>query len=178
MGRYNETDLQLQYLQQQQGIALAQSEPPSDVAIAQVTEYPWVTPPPRFQAIDFQAIIDTPLVGSGDTDVLTFTVPRGFDGIIRRLSHNYTGGGFQQGSGGLVWRILANGRAIKNYDNILFEFGTLAVPRPTDGIRIYENQFIEYVVNVAGGGGFVPSAATSIICTLAGWIWPKQGQEV
>lgn len=173
MGRHNIIDSQLSYLEQQANITLDnQSGAPSESPM--VLQAPWVAPPPGFQAFDYQGIISTPLVGSGENTVLSFIVPRGWDGVIKRLSHTYTGNSYPEGSGGIIWRILADKRAIKNYESMTFSFGSLQAPRSTDGIIITENQLIEYMVNVVGTGGFIPAAATSIICTLAGWIWPRR----
>lgn len=176
MSRQNIIDAELAYLGQQQNIALEGAALPSEGPL--IITPPWVTPPPGFQPFDFQGILATPAVGSGDQTVLSFIVPRGYNGVIRRISHNYTGDSYPEGSGGLVWRILADGRAVKNYGAMLFSFGNLVTPRPTDGILVYENQLVAYTVSVVNAGGFIPAASTFIICTAAGWIWPKQNNEV
>lgn len=133
---------------------------------------PWIHPPDNFQAFDQVAAIATPDVATGDITVLQFEVPFGWDGVIRRLSHNYTGAGFVQGTGGIIWRLLVDGQAVRNYDSMLVEFGSVQSPRCTDGIRIYSRQIIKYVVNVTGIN-FQPSGVSQTICCLAGWIYPR-----
>lgn len=149
-------------------IGRALSRNPADAGNP-LADYPWFYPPPSFQAFDYQGSIAHPNVGTGDQAILTFVVPPGHDGVIKRLSCNFSGPGFVQGSGTLVWRILANQAAIKGYDNILTELGDVKTPRSTDGILIYEAQTIELVVNnvnLAVGGAFD-------LGSLAGYFWPK-----
>jgi len=149
-------------------VAKALSKNPVDAGNP-LAAFPWVFPPPNFQAFDFQGAIAHPAVGSGDQVILSFTVPPGHDGVIKRISCNFSGPGFVQGSGTLVWRILANGAAIKGYDNILTELGNEQTPRPTDGILVYEGQLIQLVVsniNLNAGGTFDRGS-------LAGYYWSK-----
>lgn len=134
---------------------------------------PWIYPPDNFQGFDSANSILTPAVGAGDTVVLSFKVPFGWDGVIRRLSHNYAGGGFLQGSGAIIWRLRINGQIVRNYDAITMEWGTIQQPRLIDGIRIYSSQLVEYLVTVPGGSGFIPSQSTFILCSLGGWIYPR-----
>lgn len=101
--------------------------------------------------------------------VLTFNVPQGYDGVITGISNNYVAGGFVSGSGDLIWMIQADGRAIRNFNNILVEFGTLQMPREVDGIRIFSGQTIDYVIshpaNAALGG--------NTVCTMKGYFYPR-----
>lgn len=134
---------------------------------------PWVFPPEGFQGFDPVSAIPTPAIGSGDTVVLSFRVPFGWDGVIKGLIHQYSGGGYPEGSGGLIWRLLIDGRPVRNYENMLVEFGSSQQPRPIGGVRIYQSQLVTYVVNAAGGGGWLPSQQTTIICGVSGWIYPR-----
>lgn len=132
----------------------------------------WVQPPPKFQPFDYQGVIQTPADGvTTDQIVLSFVVPVGFSGVIKRLSGNYTGPGFVQGSGNLIWRIIVNGVPVKNYSNILIEFGSIVTPRTTDGIIISSGQVVQYVVNRPTT--VVASPGTFVICTAAGYYWPQ-----
>lgn len=171
-------DMELRKLAQQQSIAAANASGGGEEDDRLYFQYPWITPPPGFEPFDYQGQITTPAKDGLDHVVLSILMPRGWDGVVRRLSHNYTGGGFTsfQGSGAIAWRLLADKRAIRNYDNILFEFGSPQQARPTDGILLYENQLVEYVVNLDPLSLFIPSQATMIICTLAGWIWPRRNR--
>jgi hypothetical protein len=128
---------------------------------------PWLDEPDGSASFDFQGGVALPAAGAMAT-VLQFTVPDGTDGVIKGLSWNFTGGGFVQFSGDLVVQILRNGAAIRNYDHILNEKGTLQFPRPVSPIRIFANQVITMTIqnnslvltgNVVGGfsGYFYPN---------------------
>lgn len=133
--------------------------------------FPWIEPPEGFQPFDFAAVVDTPAVSGPLTDslVLSFAVPRGFDGVIKDLSHNVVGGGFTEGSGDLVWRLRVDNQFVKNYGRITVQFGTIAEPRGTYGIVLKSGQTFRYLVANAAylvGG-------TKIICTARGWFYPR-----
>lgn len=136
-----------------------------------MSSFPWVEPPPGFQAFDYSRHIATPAVGV-DTEVLVFSVPDGYDGVIRRLSNNYTGPGFVQGSGQLIWRILIDRMVVKNYGQILIEMGSPQWPRDTDGILLRSGQVVRYMVNVSDAA--LAGSATGIICAVGGYFWPKE----
>lgn len=133
--------------------------------------YPWIYTPEGFKPFDYMASIATPAIGGGDTTVLSFQVPNGYNGIISKYSLNYSGGGFVEGSGALIWRILRDGAAIEGFDSINTSRGTPATPRELDtGIQIRSNQIISVVVNnVAQAGG-----GTFCIASLVGRVWPAR----
>lgn len=133
--------------------------------------YPWVEPPEGFQPFDFAGVIDTPAISGplADSAVLLFTVPAGFDAVIRDLSHNVTGGGFVEGSGDLVWRLRVDNEYVRNFGRLTVQFGTVAEPRGTYGIVVKSGQTFRYLVANAGyiAGG------TKVICTARGWFYPR-----
>jgi hypothetical protein len=135
---------------------------------------PWVVPPPGFEGFDFSGVIATPANNGLDTVVLEFFVPSGYEGVINKLSHRYTGGGFQSGQGDLAWRIFRNDQAVKNYDNILVQFGTENELREIAGIRIYSGEKISYVVNHAVASALA-IGGTFIIAFASGWFYPAAG---
>lgn len=132
-------------------------------------DLPWLYPPPGFRSFDWVRSIATPAVGV-ETTVLGFSVPVGFDGVIRRISNNFTGGGFIQGSGDLIWRIRVNNRVVQNFGAILTEFGSISQPREIDGIVVRAGQAVTYSVtcsNAALSGG------SYVVCCFSGYYWPK-----
>jgi hypothetical protein len=133
---------------------------------------PWVDPPEDAEPFDFSGIIATPAAGTSAA-ALTVRVPNGYSGVIRRLSHNYTGGGFVPGSGDLTWRILVDGRAVKNYDAINVEFGNPNSPRECFGIRLRSGQTVTYQVAHDAASG-LPVLGTSIVVFLTGYFWPER----
>jgi hypothetical protein len=131
---------------------------------------PWLNFPPGGISFSPQASIPIPSVGSGFVPVLTLVVPQGNDGVINRIHNNFTGGGFVEGSGDIVWQITINGRAVKNYDQILTEKGSTQWLQKIAPIRIYSGQTIQYLVNHVNNpllsNGF-------IICGFSGYFYPN-----
>jgi hypothetical protein len=134
-----------------------------------------LSPPPGADSFKPFGVIVTPGATGLDTTVLTLDVPHGWDGVIKSLSHNYTGGGFVDGSGLLIWRILRDGQAVKNFDSISVEFGRPAEPIELagPGIPVYSGQCITYIVNHALLSG-LPVAGSSIICSFGGYFFPRK----
>ncbi len=112
---------------------------------------PWLDMPEGGVPFDPQYSVALGVVGTTVT-VVTLVVPEGYDGVINAYSWNFTGGGFVQGSGDLVAQVLRNGAAVRNYDNILVEKGSIQTPRPISPLRIFSNQIITLVVNHAANG--------------------------
>ena len=129
---------------------------------------PWIQPPEGHLPFLESGVAATPAVGAAGI-ILRLNVPQGYDGVINGLSNNHIPGGFVDGSGQLIWRILADGRAIRNFNNIIVELGTLQIPRSVDGIRIFSGQAIDYtldhIANAALGG--------NTVCTLKGYYYPR-----
>src|ERR1017187_5514650 len=116
-----------------------------------VISRPWVEPPEGSVPFDTQDVVPMGIVGTSLV-ITTLVVPSGYDGTITAYSWNNTGGGFVQGSGDLQVQILRNGAAIRNYDNILVEKGSIAQPRSISPLRIYSGQTITMVINHIANG--------------------------
>lgn len=130
---------------------------------------PWMVPPPGFEPFDYTNNIIIGVVGI-TTTILNFVVDNGWDGVIKRFYHNYLGTAFLEGSGDLVWSILADGRPIKNFGAITTSMGNAATPRLTDGIRIYAGQTITYTCNHAAN----VVLTDQVVASLAGYFYPRQ----
>lgn len=134
---------------------------------------PWVEPPPGRVPIDVFGTVAMPVVGA-QALLLTFPIPEGYDGIINYYALSYTGAGFVNGSGDLAWRILADGRPIRNFSNITAQKGSEQFPRMiSGGIPIYSGQIItvtiDHVANVALGA--------AVTASLLGYMYPRKGQQ-
>ena len=125
----------------------------------------WVDPPDQWENLDQIAYAALPAIGA-QAPVITFQVPLGRNGVIKKIANNLVGGGFNEGSGNVVWQILVDGApppGATSYDNILASLGSPANPVEIPGFRIYENQVLTLVVKnvalaVAGqlsGGRFI-----------------------
>src|ERR1039458_222030 len=124
------------------------ANPINDSAKSPVTTVsrPWLEPPQGTLPFHQQQVVTMPAVAASAV-VVSLVVPFGYDGVINTYSWNDTGGGFVQGSGDLQVQILRNGGAVRNYDNILVEKGTMQIPRPISPLRVYSGQVITLVVN-------------------------------
>ncbi len=129
---------------------------------------PWLEAPEG--AVPFDPQTAAALTGVGtQVEVVRLVVPDGYDGVINAFSWNFTGGGFVQGDGSLQAQILRNGAAVRNYDNILVEKGTIAIPRPISPLRIYSGQVITLVVNHLANG----LLAGNLIGCFSGYFYPS-----
>lgn len=154
--------------------AIATGEPTSNL-VPRIPETltikkPWIDEPDGSQSFDYQNGTALPNVGSTAL-VLSFVVPDGFDGVIKWLGWNFTGGGFVQFSGDIVVQILRNNAAVRNYDNIINEKGSLQFPRRVSPIRIFANQVISMTVSHPTNGTLVGD----IVGTLSGYFYPNRG---
>jgi hypothetical protein len=114
--------------------------------------------------------IPLPAVGSGFVVVAQLTVPIGYNGVIKKIENNLTGGGFVNGSGDVVWQILIDDVPIKNYDSILTERGDPNSPAGINSIAIYSGQTISYVVNHVSN----PTLTGFTIAALVGYFFPQK----
>ena len=139
-------------------------------------DYPWTKQPPNSRPFDFQQEISTPAVDTIFHNVININnencilVPVGYDGVINSYSCNFTGGGFVDGSGDLVWRITRNGNPIKNFEFILTERGDPNQPIKVNDIRIYSGDRVQFLINHANN----PALSIGyIICDLGGYFYPN-----
>jgi hypothetical protein len=142
---------------------------PAEVRITSLP--PWIFPHANSIHYDSAADILIPAVGV-EAPIVQFTVPKGQNGVIKTIANALIGGGFTDGSGDLVWRILQNNQAVRGKENMLNSLGSVANPSQIGGggfIRILENDLIQLtVLNVA-----VPPAGQLIAGRLSGWFYPK-----
>lgn len=105
---------------------------------------PWIYPPPDFDNIDQLNYVILGAIGV-EVTIISFFCPLGHNGIINKIGNNFVGGGWVEGSGAVVWRILVDGTpppGATNYDSILGSLGSPANPVSIPGFRIYENQLL------------------------------------
>jgi hypothetical protein len=115
---------------------------------------------PSGKPFENAAYILLPAIGTTAT-ILNFTVPKGNNGFIRRIANVFVGGGFVDGSGGIVWQILLD--QTKNivapgFNNIVASLGSVSNPSPIDGIHIFEGGLVALIVtnvSIVVSGQFV-----------------------
>lgn len=137
---------------------------------------PWIYPPAEWELIDRLGYVAIGAIGAGDTIIISYQVPSGRNGVIRKVGNNFVGGGWVEGSGSIIWRILVDGTAppaATDYDTILGSLGSPANPVESAGFRIYENQLLTVVVSNIS----VLVAAQLAGARLVGWTYPREYEE-
>jgi hypothetical protein len=131
-----------------------------------------------FQTFLFPGVIPLPAVGAPDAVILSFKVPSNWDGWITQVANSFNGPGFVPGSGDIVWRILQNGQAVRDFDNIQVLLGIyspgggVAPLRLEDpGIPIYADDTIQLVVSNVN----TVAAASQVYGFLGGKRFPRGG---
>lgn len=109
-------------------------------------------PPDRWENLDQSNYVALPAIGA-QANVISFQVPIGRNGIVKKIANTFVGGGFQEGQGNIVWQILVDGApppGASSYDSILDSLGLVNNPTEISGFRIFENQILTLVIkNVA-----------------------------
>jgi hypothetical protein len=99
--------------------------------------------------------------------------PFAWDGVINSLSMDFTGTGWVEGSGDIVFRLLVRRWYPPDYGNITVRFGSLTTPQNLPiGIRVYSGAEIQMFVNL-GTGALTRLTPGNIICMAGGWFYPQ-----
>lgn len=130
---------------------------------------------PNWENIDLLNYVALPAIGA-TAPIVTYVVPPGRNGLIYKVACNFVGGGWVEGSGDVLWRILVDGSpppGATSYDAILGSLGSPANPVEIPGFRIFENQVLTLVAaNVA-----VVVAGQKVGARLIGWNYPTDSEE-
>jgi hypothetical protein len=136
---------------------------------------PWVKMPGEGKRFGHPSSIPLASAVLGvDTIVQSFIVPYGYDGVIVATTNRYTGQGFVEGSGDLIWRIRLNQHYVNDYGNIITQLGSLTQPyyNANSQIFVQSGQLVQYLVN-RSLGSLGNLNGGRIICALNGWYWPR-----
>lgn len=119
--------------------------------------------------------IPLPSPADGDTVILSFRVPIGYDGMILG-QYNALTANFTQGSGDIVWRISAAGRYLRDRGNILVTIGSPKRVYPVvGGLQLRSGNLVEFIVNAPNTGGSLPfPGAANVLAGLHGWFYPRK----
>jgi hypothetical protein len=116
---------------------------------------PWLIESPDSESFHFAAGIAVPAISATVfTPVLSITVPPGRNGVIKKIANVIVGGAWSDFSGDAVWQIVRNphagpntgGFAERNYQNVQASLGLINQPTQISGIRIFENDVIQWVL--------------------------------
>ena len=131
----------------------------------------WIFPSINSIAFDNAGDILLPAIGV-ESVIFSFQVPKGFNGVIKEIANTFIGGGFTDGSGAVVWRVLQNNQAVRGKENMLNSLGSVAAPSRVGGggfIRVLENDIVAMtVLNVS-----IVVAGQIAAGRLSGWFYPK-----
>lgn len=149
----------------------------------QAVERPvWIDPPANWLNIDSLAYALLPAIGSTVT-ILTIAVPLGYNGVIKKVANNFVGGGWVEGTGDVIWKILVDGGGIpgaNSYSSIVASLGSPANPvELPGGFRIFENQVLTLIAfnNPGGPNGGVVVAGQRVGGRLVGYLYPRELEE-
>lgn len=142
---------------------------------------PWLYQPTNWENVDQINYALVPAIGS-TAIIISYVVPPGRNGIINKVACNFVGGGWVEGSGDIVWRILVDGTpppGATSYDSILASLGGPSQPTGIAGFRFFENQVLTFVAfnNPAGANGGVVVAGQRVGARLTGWNYPLDIEE-
>ena len=142
---------------------------------------PWIYQPTNWENVDKINYVLLPAIGS-TTTIVSYTVPQGRNGVFNKVACNFVGGGWTEGSGDVIWRILVDGTpppGATDYDNILASLGSPAIPTGISGFRFFENQVVTVVAfnNPAGPSGGVIVSGQRVGARLIGWNYPRDIEE-
>ena len=86
--------------------------------VARATRPPWIEEPGSGEPFNYVNYVALPAIGATAV-ILDFTVPEGRNGAIKWIGNNFVGGGWVEGTGAVVWRILRDDGFMKNHENLL-----------------------------------------------------------
>ena len=136
---------------------------------------PWREMPANGKRFQRVASIALPAVEGVETPVLQLQVPAGWEGILLTLTNMFTGMGFAEASGDIVWRVSFDWQWFKNLEAITISLGRLDNPYELEGggYRLYENQTLGYTATIGAGGLGRLDPNGRILCAFSGWTYPK-----
>lgn len=155
----------------------APGELPDDASTSQAALLPpWIYPPTNWENIDQDNYTLLPAIGSTVT-IISYVVPPGRNGVINKIANNFVGGGWTEGTGDVIWRLLVDGTpppGANSYDTIKASLGNPASPTGIAGFRIFENQVVTLIAfnNPAGPNGGVIVAGQLVGARFVGWNYP------
>ncbi len=144
-------------------------------AVNKYARAPWLWMPKEGERYNEINTIALPAVEGVETVVISHQVPPGYDGVIVNPVNTFTGSGFFEGSGDIVWRIRLNRYFAKDYGNIQTSLGSLTLPMAAQQhtIRLESNQIVQYTATLGTGALGRLDPAGRILCALNGWFYPQ-----
>jgi len=127
-------------------------------------------PPPDASPFSFSPTAGFPAVpapGAAAISIITYTVPPGQNATIWKMAIQFAGGGFVDGSGNIVWRVLVNDAAIEGLQSLTAQYGVFSNPNDCL-IQLVENDVFRVTVEVPSGQPIVNGTSGALI---RGWTY-------
>lgn len=140
---------------------------------------PWEVMPSQSPRLEFMQSLPTTAVSGGgpftgvDTTIATYVVPNGYDAAINRFVTNFSGNGFTDFSGSIVWRLKIGARYARNLGAVLNSYGSFqtAFIVPGTAIRAISGQTISLIANIPVGS---PVNGGRVAAGIFGWTYPRR----
>lgn len=140
---------------------------------------PWIKQPDGGRAFSPQALIPVSSVTPGvATTLLSIETPFGYDGVINYVIANIlptaaASSNFTEGSGDIIWQLLANSRHLRDWGDVLISRGSPIDPSPipNGGLRVYSRNLIQMNVTLAVGNALNPDS--NLLAMIMGWFYPR-----
>jgi hypothetical protein len=132
--------------------------------------------PPDGEEFRWATAVTLPAIGATAT-VVSFVVPKGRNAVINFLANEFVGGGFQSGTGNIVWQLYRDatgfaqgkGKVMPNFDNITMSLGAVNNPPRLNGLLASEQQLVALIIkNVS-----VVTSGQQILGLLGGYYIPN-----
>jgi hypothetical protein len=135
---------------------------------------PWEVMPPEGERLQKFGSIVRPANDGADHLIMTFQMPKAWDGVATQVMFSSTDASFIQGSGDLVWRLKVGARWIPDFANVTFSLNNLQNPHELIGayIRLLSLQIVSLYVNVPAASAVDP--ASRVNAAVVGWQYPKR----
>ena len=136
---------------------------------------PWRDMPANGERFQRRGVAPLPAAENVEVNVITYTVPAGWEGVLLTVTNVFNSVGFLEGSGDLIWRVKFDWQWFKDLDAVQISLGRLDNPYALEGggYRLFENQTLTYNFLVGTGGLANLDPKGMVICAMSGWLYPK-----
>lgn len=101
-----------------------------------------------------------PAPGAAAVEIIRYQVPRGMRAVLNKLAIVHVGGGFVDGSGNVIWRVLVNGAGVKGMEALTSQVGSYSQPNDT-WLVLEENDLVQVTVEVPAAQPAMPPGTTT-----------------
>jgi len=148
-------------------------------AVCEQDPLPWREPPAGAERFQQVGVLPLPALEGVDFLVLSWQMPTAYDGVITTMSNLFTGAGFVNGSGDLIWRVMLDNQWVTDLQAIDITVGRPSMPLQLKGAgyRTQTHQTFRYFVRLGAGALGRLDPAGNVICGMFGWLYPRGGKQ-